>query len=122
MTDDQLLLVSEAGYKSLLSVVEFTTHDYVYKNISGSFPTTHEEILYAASLGMEATYQATSLTPEYAYLISDILAGLPRPTFVHCHVGWTATLFTLLHEYIIGSLSTGNDDFIKEFSYIRNCY
>ena len=56
---------------------------------------------------MKATYQATSLTPEYAYSISSILDNMPRPTFVHCHVGWTATLFTLLHQFIIGDLSTG---------------
>ena len=79
--------LSEANYLSILSVVVFETNDTIFNNVSGSWPSTEYESIIAKSYGLESKYVASTLTEESAYQISALIDLLPKPLFVHCHVG-----------------------------------
>lgn len=86
LTDRQIGYISQAGYKSLLSVVQFSTNDTVFNGVNGSFPSSDYEMSIAASYGLAAKYVVSSLTAESAYEISVLMKEMPKPIFVHCHV------------------------------------
>lgn len=102
LIERHLSYLSQAGFKSLLSVVVFSTNDTVYNGVSGSFPSSDYEIQLAKANGIQATYYASSLTVDSAKAINDIILSLPKPLYIHCHVGWTANLFYQTHLYLNG--------------------
>lgn len=86
ITDRQIGYISQAGYKSILSVVEFTTNDTSYNGVDGSFPSSSYEVSIAAGYGMEAKFLATSLTKDSVQVVVDIIDMMSKPIYVHCHV------------------------------------
>jgi protein tyrosine phosphatase (PTP) superfamily phosphohydrolase (DUF442 family) len=104
LTERHLSYLSAAGYKSVLSVVYFPSNDTSYNNVNGSFPSTdYEKYLLETNYNMKMSYLASNLTIADAKIISDLMSELPKPLYVHCHVGWTASLFTLIHLYLTAS-------------------
>ena len=97
LTERQLGYIAQDGYKSILSVVEFATNDTSFNGVNGSYPSTEYEMSIAKSYGMEAKYVISSLTPQSAYAISDIIKTLPSPVFIHCHV---KCIFILFYSYV----------------------
>ena len=100
--------VRYAGYNSYISTVNFTSHDTSFNGMEGNFPSTKEELDLASSLGMQTLGVAAQFTPEYADLISDAILNMTKPVYIHCHVGFSATLFTLLHLYRTGAILNSN--------------
>eukprot|EP01031_Cornospumella_fuschlensis_P046857 gene46857-57371_t len=100
LDERHIAYLAEAGFKSLLSVVVFSTNDTVYNGVTGPFPSTDYEMLLAQENGMTGKYYASSFTVQAAQDISDIIDLLPKPVYIHCHVGFTASLFTQLHLYL----------------------
>ena len=86
LAERQLGYIAQSGYKSLLSVVQFTTNDTSFNGVDGSFPSTDYEMSIAKSYGLQAQYVVSSLTAESAYQIADIIKSLPQPVYIHCHV------------------------------------
>lgn len=119
LQEREIAYIASAGYHSILSVVEFNTTDTSFKNMPGNWPSSEEEKLIAESYGMQMKYFASTLTVESVDRASALILSLPKPIYVHCHVGWTASLFTQLHlirsgafgaDYIYNtSLSLGYD-------------
>lgn len=93
LTERQIAYIAQDGYKSLFSVVEFTTNDTSFNGVNGSFPSTEYEMSLAKGYGMTAQYYVSSLTAQSAYAIADIIKSLPTPVFIHCHVGLSFTFF-----------------------------
>jgi protein tyrosine phosphatase (PTP) superfamily phosphohydrolase (DUF442 family) len=95
--------LAEAGYKSILSIVEFSSNDTFFNGVEGNFPSSAYEMQLAESYGLSAKYVVSSLTVDSAKSISQIISDLPKPLFVHCHVSdfniWI--VFTINKVYII---------------------
>ena len=96
LIERHLQYLAQAGFKSILSVVEFTTNDTVYNGVSGSFPASAYEMSLAASYGLSGKYVASQLTPDYANSISAIIDDMPKPLYIHCHVSPLVYLLMLL--------------------------
>jgi hypothetical protein len=86
LTERQIAYIAQNGYRSLLSVVQFTTNDTSFNGVNGTYPSTDYEMTIAESYGMAAKYVVTGLTAPYAYIVSDLIKAMPAPVFVHCHV------------------------------------
>jgi hypothetical protein len=78
--------LSEAGFKGVLSVVQFPTNDTVYNGVSGNFPSSDYEMSLVGSYGMKGKYFVSTLTVESANAISKLIDEMPKPLYVHCHV------------------------------------
>lgn len=104
LTERQVEYLAAGGYASIVSVFNFTTTDSSYMNVVDTFPSSDSEINIGTTAGLKVSVVNSQLTVEYATVISDLLANSPKPIYVHCHVGWTATLFTLLHLYRAGMI------------------
>ncbi len=100
LIERHLQYLAEAGYKSVLSVVQFATNDTVYNGVAGNFPASDYEMQLLSSYGLQGKYLASSFTVESATAISQIMDEMPKPLYVHCHVGYTANVFTQLHFYM----------------------
>lgn len=96
--------LAQAGFKSILSVVEFATNDTAFNGVNGSFPSTEYETYLANAAGLEEAHLVSSFTVDSARQISSLIDSLPKPLFVHCHVGYQANLFVQLHLYIKGEI------------------
>lgn len=83
----------EAGFNSVLSIVVFATNDTVYNDMTGSFPSSDYEMSILASYGLSGRYLPSSLTVESANEISKIIDEMPKPLYLHCHVGASTTTF-----------------------------
>jgi protein tyrosine phosphatase (PTP) superfamily phosphohydrolase (DUF442 family) len=94
--------LAEAGFKSLLSVVSFPSNDTIYNGVDGTFPSSDYEMTLAQTYGLSSKYVASSFTIDSAKTISDMISKFPKPLYVHCHVGFTASLFVQLHLYLQG--------------------
>ena len=99
ITDRQIGYISQAGYKSILSVVEFTTNDTSYNGVDGAFPSSAYEVSLAGSYGMEAKFLATSLTEESVHAVADIIDKMIKPIYVHCHVGPIYAILLIIKFY-----------------------
>ncbi len=87
----------EAGFNSVLSIVEFTTNDTTYNGVSGNFPSSEYEISIVKSYGMDGKYTASALTAESVKTISDIITQMEKPLYLHCHVSSFHSLSFSLH-------------------------
>lgn len=76
----------EAGFKSILSTVVFTTNDTVYNGVTGNFPATEYEMSIAESYGLTGKYYASSFTVDAAKAVSKLIDEMPKPVYIHCHV------------------------------------
>lgn len=96
LTERGIGYIAAAGYKSILSVVEFATNDTVYNGVAGAFPSSAYESQLAADYGLSAKYLASSLTAASLAEIDGLLNSLPRPVYMHCHVSALLLLLLLL--------------------------
>lgn len=115
LIERHLEYLATAGYKAVLSVVTFDTNDTSYNDVSGSFPSSAYQQSILESNDITMVYLASQLTVDDAYKISELIASLPKPLYIHCHVGWTASLFTLLHYYLddTNALITSGEDIMS---------
>lgn len=94
-----LSYLASAGVNSVVSLFPFNATDE-WEGVSGDWLSSDDEVSTCESLGMDAVYfdfGSDTFTPESVQTFSETLSQLPTPTYVHCHVGWTADLFTHLH-------------------------
>ena len=96
ITDRQIGYISQAGYKSILSIAEFTTNDTSYNGVAGTWPSSEYEVSIAASYGLNAKYLATTLSPESVTAVVEIIDSLAKPIYVHCHVKFPTSFFYVL--------------------------
>jgi protein tyrosine phosphatase (PTP) superfamily phosphohydrolase (DUF442 family) len=99
LTERQLAYIAQDGYKSLFSVVQFTTNDTSFNGVNGSYPSTDYEMSIAQGYGMTAKYVVSTLTAESAYEIAAIIKELPQPVFIHCHVSHFPFSFRIISPY-----------------------
>jgi protein tyrosine phosphatase (PTP) superfamily phosphohydrolase (DUF442 family) len=99
LIERHIAYLQEAGFQSILSVVYFPTNDTVYNGVAGDFPSTDYEGVVASSHGIKARYVVANFSVDSAKEVSSVMDSLPRPLYVHCHVGYMANLFTQLHLY-----------------------
>jgi len=99
-----------AGYKSIISISNFTTNDTNYKNIDGSWPSSDYEKSISNLLGLSMEYFESDFTIDSLNYLSDLIEKIQKPVYIHCHVGYSATLFTQLYLYKTGII--GSDSFI----------
>jgi protein tyrosine phosphatase (PTP) superfamily phosphohydrolase (DUF442 family) len=100
--------IAAAGYKSYVTVSVFNTTDADFNGVKGDFPSTASETALLTSLGIQSFAIDASWTVADATTVSDALLRLPKPVYVHCFVGYSASLFTLLHLTRAGALSADN--------------
>lgn len=104
LTTRDISYLSEAGFKSIISTTRFDEGADEYNGMSGDYPSSMEEVELAKSLGMSAKFFSSELTVESVNAISAAIFSMPKPLYIHCHVGWGASLFAELHLYQSGSL------------------
>lgn len=102
MTERQLEYLAAAGFKSILSTLPQETSLDSYNGVTGPFPSSTQEASIAFKLGMTAITIDTDLTPESAQKVSDAILALEKPIYVHCGMGYGASLFTGLHLFRTG--------------------
>jgi len=100
-----------SGYKSIISISNFTANDTNYKNIDGDWPSSEYEKFISNSLGLNMEYFDSELTIDSLNYFSDLIEKMEKPIYIHCHVGYSATLFTQLYLYNTGII--GSNDFIS---------
>lgn len=88
-----------------MAVSVFNTTDADFNGVKGDFPSTADESTLVTSLGMQSFAIDASWTVADATTVSDALLRLPKPIYVHCYVGYSASLFTLLHLVRAGALT-----------------
>lgn len=108
LTEREVSYIRYAGYNSYISTVNFTSRDTAYNGMEGNFPSTQEELDLAESLGMEVYGVEAELTVPYVQMISNAITSMKKPVYIHCHVGFTSSLFTLLHLYLSGAILDSN--------------
>ncbi len=104
LTTRQVRAIAAAGYQSYLSTAVFATNDTSFDGVIGDFPATADEMALATSLGMQTFAIDASFNAADAMTISDALLKLRKPVYVHCYVGFSASLFTLLHLFRVGAV------------------
>ncbi len=100
-----------AGYKSIISISNFTTNDTNYKNVNGDWPSSDYEKYISNSLGLNMEYFESEFTIDSLNYFSDLIEKMEKPIYIHCHVGYSATLFTQLYLYKTGII--GSNDLIS---------
>ena len=98
--------IAQAGFASILSVVEFNTSDASYKNITGDWPSSENEKSTAQSYGLAMEYFASSLTVDSVNTASAYLTTMPKPIFVHCHVISMFLSSMIVNKIALMSLTT----------------
>lgn len=86
ITTRQIQALSDAGFKSILSISNFTDDDASYNSIAGDFPSSANEENFAKSIGLQSIVVESQLTLKSLDDVSKVLYGLPKPLYVHCHV------------------------------------
>jgi uncharacterized protein (TIGR01244 family) len=104
-TATDLSFLSQAGFASVLSVVSFPDDDIVYKEVVGDFPSSAREmdLVTDSSLKM-IQLDSMALDIESVDRFIQAILSAPKPVYIHCHVGYTATLYSLLFQYSSGEL------------------
>ncbi len=80
--------MNQQGFKTIISTVNFTTHDDVNNGVPGDFPSSEEELMVCRDLGMQAVYYDAAWTTEWVETISQAIHTLPKPVLIHCHAGY----------------------------------
>lgn len=101
--------VAEAGYRSYLSIADFPTNDTLFNGVSGLFPSTQYEMSLARAYNLQAEALPSEMTVSSVRAISELISSLPKPLYVHCFVGYTATLFVQLHYFLTGQIKDAQE-------------
>lgn len=109
LTETELKLLSQGEFASVLSVASFPDNDIVYKGVEGDFPSSDREkdIVTAAGLQM-IQLDDMALDTASVNRFNQAILALPKPVYVHCHMGYFATLYSLLFQYNAGALVSAN--------------
>lgn len=86
LTSRQIESIAEGGYKTIISVFNFTTDDSSYNSVDDIYPSSNNEVLIGESYGLIVSVINSQLTPEYSTLISLLISESPKPIYIHCHV------------------------------------
>jgi len=105
LTEPEIKLLSQGQFSSVLSVASFPTDDAVYNKVVGDFPSSarEQEIVTAAGLLM-IQLDNMSLDTASVDRFNQALLSAKKPVYVHCHVGYSATLYALLFQFEAGAL------------------
>eukprot|EP00597_Dinobryon_sp_UTEXLB2267_P003403 CAMPEP_0170065592 /NCGR_PEP_ID=MMETSP0019_2-20121128/5619_1 /TAXON_ID=98059 /ORGANISM="Dinobryon sp., Strain UTEXLB2267" /LENGTH=393 /DNA_ID=CAMNT_0010272495 /DNA_START=150 /DNA_END=1331 /DNA_ORIENTATION=+ len=114
LTERQIGYIASAGYSSILSIVDFSSNDTSYNGVNGSFPSSAYEVEIANDIyGINAKYLTSSLSTESLNEIVYAIDTLSKPLFVHCHVGYSATLFVELYLYTKKLIRSSDEIYIN---------
>lgn len=102
LTERQVEYLAEAGFKSILSTLPQEEPLDSFNGMAGPFPSSAQEAEIAAKFDMTAVAMKTQLTVESATAVSDAILTMQKPIYVHCGVGWAASLFVELHLFRTG--------------------
>mmetsp|Transcript_11137 Transcript_11137/g.18190 ORF Transcript_11137/g.18190 Transcript_11137/m.18190 type:complete len:387 (-) Transcript_11137:945-2105(-) len=102
LTERQVEYLAEAGFKSILITLPQDEPLDSFNGMAGPFPSSAQEAEIAAKLGMTAVAMETQMTVESAMAVSDAILAMQKPIYVHCGVGWGASLFAELHLFRTG--------------------
>jgi len=108
LTEREVSYIKAAGYNSFITTANFTTSDSTFNGMEGVYPSSDEEKELVKSLGMQYQSFDAQLTPAFVEAISDAITSMEKPVYIHCFVGYTASLFTLLHLYRTGAILSSN--------------
>lgn len=81
--------LAEAGVKSVVSLFPFNATNE-WKGVSGDWLSSDEEVSTCESLGMDAIYfdfGSDTFTVDNVNIVSKKLSEMPKPIYIHCHVG-----------------------------------
>jgi len=105
LTESELKLLSQGQFGSVLSVVSFPTDDAVYKGVAGDFPSSAREKDIVTTVGLQMIQlDGMALDTASVDRFNQALLSAKKPVYVHCHVGYTATLYALLFQFDAGAL------------------
>lgn len=76
----------EAGFKSVLSISEFSTNDTIYNGVPGSYPSSGYEMSIVEGYGMKGKTVPSALTVDSAKEVSEVISEMEKPLYIHCHV------------------------------------
>ena len=102
MTERQIESLAAAGFKSILSTLPQSEPLDSFNGMEGPFPSSAQEFAIASQLGMAAVTLETEFSPESAQRVSDAILALEKPIYIHCGVGYGASLFAQLHLFRAG--------------------
>lgn len=112
------------GFRSIISLFNLTrTHSWM--GVDGDWPSADEEVALGRKLNMPTVVMNWPDTLSAASLqeFASTLNKLPKPVYVHCHVGYTATLFALVTLAQSGAV-TARDVIDMQFGwdYVNNAH
>ena len=116
MTERQIQYLAESGFKSIISTLPQDEELETFNGISGPFPSSTQEIEIAKQFGMNAIVLDTDLSVEWTLKVSDAILEMEKPIYLHCGVGYGATLFAELHAFRAGT--TTADDLFSNSLYL----
>jgi protein tyrosine phosphatase (PTP) superfamily phosphohydrolase (DUF442 family) len=74
----------------------------------GTWPSSQEEKTIANYYNLSYEYYTSSMTVESVLIASEYISKLPKPIFIHCYVGYSASLFSQLHLIKIGAMNASD--------------
>merc|ERR1711871_345401 len=100
--------LAAAGFKSVVSVVPFQT-DTTYNGVPGDWLSSADQVAACEAAGMQAIVfdwgNGTAWNVDAAMKVDATLVSMPKPLYIHCHVGYSAALFAQLHHILQGRAS-----------------
>ena len=88
LTTRQVAEIAEAGFKSFVSTVNFSTSDLSFNGIDGDFPSSVKESEIISGYGLKYSLFPAALTIASVTELSDLLINLPKPVSIHCNVSF----------------------------------
>ena len=105
LTETQLKLLANAQFATVLSVAMFPDNNSTFNGVVGEFPSSAREAQIVESVGMKMVQlDNIALDAASSVRFNQALLAAKKPVYVHCYVGYQATLFSLLYEYATGAL------------------
>lgn len=74
----------------------------------GDWPSSEEEKKIANYYNLSYEFYTSSMTVESILVASEFISTLPKPIFIHCYVGYSATLFAQLHLIKLGEMDASD--------------
>ncbi len=86
LTSRQLGYVSEAGFKTIISLANFPSRDDVFNGMQGEWPSSDEETDILKGYGVNSVPLNVGLTQESFDEVSSAIMSAQKPVIVHCEV------------------------------------
>lgn len=104
VTSREIQYLAEAGFKSIISISPQDEVMAEFNGVEGPFPSSVEEIEIARKYGMNAMLVPADMSVESVKELSRTIIDMEKPIYVHCHVGYSASLYVALHNVAVGTL------------------